>query len=67
MKIEVYEYIENEKRTECRTYEIEDGCDRVLVDRHQTIISVWGFIPTGIPNHPRQTEGRLIDINPSVY
>ena len=61
MKIEIFEVIEEENRMECRIYEIENGCERILINKKQHN-EVWGFSPTDKPYQPRQVGSQLIDI-----
>lgn len=67
MKIEVYEW--NGANLECRNYEVDSRCDRVLIEKgrsRQGVPSgqseVWGFIETD--GESKQVEGVLEVIEP---
>jgi hypothetical protein len=61
MRIEIFENIQKENRTECRTYEIRDGMVHILTEKGRFPSEVWGFDKDGY-----QYEGKLIEIEPHV-
>lgn len=67
MRVEVYERIEAEGRLECRTYEVPNGLEKVIVDqqRQHPLLGgkgeVYGFDMSG-----KQVEGVLTSTVPNV-
>ena len=62
MVIELYSMNTDGYILTVKAYEIEDGCNRVLVQGER----VWGFIETDDTNNPKQVECRLTDTDNEV-